>query len=234
MSEPRRKVPRYLKSKRSLKSKREQRNADRQATSRTHRPWCNGQPPQPILVIGVVASPASGRQGANQKRPVIGGQPWGNPGKKKRARGWGTTGPVAALEVWVFGGGEQPLKRSVCVLRGGAPRLKEQYPIFLVVSNPGRDFDGIFSPPVLNGRLRACFLGLRVVFGQPWLAENKVPEKLPEMQRTLLADESKSVGYPSGSVASGRLEAALPVSGRPHNPVQPDSHQPDSRQSSLQ
>jgi hypothetical protein len=30
---------------------------------------------------------------------------------KKRTRGFETTGPVAALDVRVFGGGEQPLKR---------------------------------------------------------------------------------------------------------------------------
>ena len=31
--------------------------------------------------------------------------------EKKRTRGSKTTGPVAAIDVWVFGGGEQPLKR---------------------------------------------------------------------------------------------------------------------------
>jgi len=39
--------------------------------------------------------------------------------QKKRTRGVESTGPVAALEVWVFGGGEQPLKRSCCF--GGPP-----------------------------------------------------------------------------------------------------------------
>ena len=56
--------------------------------------------------------------------------------QKKRTRGWGTTGPVAALEVWVFGGGEQPLKRSVSVLWGGRPRLHETYSTIAGVSTP--------------------------------------------------------------------------------------------------
>ena len=35
--------------------------------------------------------------------------------EKKRTRGFETTGPEAALEVRVFGGGEQPLKRNKCI-----------------------------------------------------------------------------------------------------------------------
>lgn len=35
--------------------------------------------------------------------------------KKKRTRGWGNHGSIAALEVWVLGG-EQPLTRSCCIV----------------------------------------------------------------------------------------------------------------------
>jgi hypothetical protein len=52
--------------------------------------------------------------------------------EKKRTRGFETTGPVAALEVRVFGGGEQPLKRiKVYWCRVGyrhfASNLPQQY-----------------------------------------------------------------------------------------------------------
>jgi hypothetical protein len=60
--------------------------------------------------------------------------------EKKRTRGWGTTGPVAALEVWVFGGGEQPLKRSVGVLRGAGARLKKPYTTIAGMSTPDENF----------------------------------------------------------------------------------------------
>ena len=44
--------------------------------------------------------------------------------EKKRTRGSKTTGPVAAIDVWVFGGGEQPLKRIKVygVAAGSCPR----------------------------------------------------------------------------------------------------------------
>lgn len=46
------------------------------------------------------------------------------PPEKKRTRGSKTTGPVAAIDVWVFGGGEQPLKRIEVygVVAGSCPR----------------------------------------------------------------------------------------------------------------
>ena len=78
----------------------------------------------------------------------------GSPVLRKKEKGPRLGKPraqVAAIEVWVFGGGEQPLKRIVFVLlnpRSPPPRTSKRYTVFAGVSNPR---GGFFSPPIFSG-----------------------------------------------------------------------------------
>lgn len=88
-------------------------------------PLSLGPPWQPGRHPAVAATP--GPTGAAPQRPHTGPHTEGRPEprspvsrrvpgpQKKRTRGWGNHGSGAALEVWVFGGGEQPLKRLCCI-----------------------------------------------------------------------------------------------------------------------
>ena len=72
--------------------------------------------------------------------------------EKKRTRGFETTGPEAALEVRVFGGGEQPLKRRKCIAECLRTNLSDQHFPNYTRRNPA--VSNSFSATDMAGRKR--------------------------------------------------------------------------------